>query len=125
MTVNISISLQGMTTILTLTAMFGAIRHSVPKVGQNNLHLPLTASTTGQLRLLPGHLDGDLHRLCEPLHVRVRPGHLLQRERKREAQPDSGDASPGLAAALLPGFQHAVLAHRAQCLILQLLMNQL
>ena len=66
-----------MTTILTLTAMFGAIRHSVPKVGQNNLHFPLTASITGELRLLPGHLDGDLHRVCQPLHVRVRPGHLL------------------------------------------------
>ena len=81
---------QGMTTILTLTAMFGAIRHSVPKVSQNNPHPPLLVSTTGQLRLLPGHLDGDLHRVCQPLHVRVRPRHLLQREREGEAQSEGG-----------------------------------
>ena len=42
------------------------------------------------VRLLPGHLDADLHALHLPLHPRVRRRHLLHQGQQQEARRAGG-----------------------------------
>ena len=70
----------GMTTLLTLTAMFSSV--SIPALSSISTVLPGQAEcSSGLLHLLPGYLDAHLHALRIQLHPRVHPDDCLPKGR--------------------------------------------